>query len=99
MAPINVFNEKLLEDPRVNRLEDSYHLWTIVCSNKLLTKTQLILFLNKCDLLEKKLLDGVKFARYVPTFGDRTNDVATVSRCVFTSIIVISTSDGLLSLS
>ena len=34
----------------MNRLEDSYALWKMICSNKLLSRAQIILFLNKCDL-------------------------------------------------
>jgi guanine nucleotide-binding protein alpha-1 subunit len=50
LAPISCFDEKLAEDRRVNRLEDSYQLWKMICSNKMLQKAQIILFLNKCDL-------------------------------------------------
>ena len=50
LAPISCFDEKLAEDRRVNRLEDSYALWKMICSNKLLSRAQIILFLNKCDL-------------------------------------------------
>ena len=81
LAPISCFDEKLAEDRRVNRLEDSFLLWKAVCSNKLLAKTQLILFLNKCDLLEKKLKAGVMVKDYVPSFGDRSNSTGTVAKC------------------
>lgn len=42
----------LCQDPRVNRLEDSLLLWTSVVSNKLLANVNIVLFLNKCDLLQ-----------------------------------------------
>ncbi|TFY58737.1 hypothetical protein EVG20_g8040 [Dentipellis fragilis] len=80
MAPISVFDEQLEEDYRVNRLEDSYILWKAVCSSKLLSKLQLILFLNKCDVLHSKLQRGIEVRRFVPTFGDRENDVPTVAK-------------------
>ncbi|KAA1472962.1 P-loop containing nucleoside triphosphate hydrolase protein [Dentipellis sp. KUC8613] len=80
MAPISVFDEQLEEDHRVNRLEDSYILWKAVCSSKLLSKVQLILFLNKCDVLHSKLQRGIKVRRFVPTFGDRENNVPTVAK-------------------
>ena len=35
-------------------------LWTLV-------------FLNKCDLLEKKLKAGVNVRKYIPRYGDREN--------------------------
>jgi guanine nucleotide-binding protein subunit alpha len=80
LAPISPFDEKLAEDHKVNRLEDSYLLWKSVCACKLLTRTQLILFLNKCDLLQAKLQRGVRIRDSVPSFGDRKNDVPTATR-------------------
>lgn len=47
LAPISCFDERLAEDRRVNRLEDTYLLWKTLCGLKLLSKTQIILFLNK----------------------------------------------------
>jgi hypothetical protein len=63
LAPISCFDEKLAEDRRVNRLEDSFLLWKAVCGNKLLAKTQLILFLNKVGgcMLARLVL----YARYL----------------------------------
>ena len=59
LAPISCFDEKLAEDKRVNRLEDSYQLWKMICSNKLLHKAQIVLFLNKCDLCKFSLESSV----------------------------------------
>ena len=81
VSPVSVFDQRLEEDPSVNRLEDSIILWTSICSSKLLAKTQLILFLNKCDLLRRKLKRGVKVNQYLPSFGDRPNEVMTVIKC------------------
>jgi len=80
LAPISSFDERLREDRRVNRLEDTYMLWQTLCSLQMLTKTQIILFLNKCDLLEQKLRAGVQVRTHVPSFGDRSNDVDTVKK-------------------
>lgn len=81
VSPLSVFDQSLEEDPQVNRLKDSMLLWAAICSSKLLAETQLILFLNKCDLLERKLKRGVKLADYVPSYGDRPNDVMSVIKC------------------
>ena len=43
LNPVSPFDEKLAEDNKVNRLEDSYVLWKSVCACKLLARTQLIL--------------------------------------------------------
>ncbi|TFY61662.1 hypothetical protein EVG20_g6974 [Dentipellis fragilis] len=80
LAPISAFDERLSEDPRVNRLEDSYALWRTLCGLKLLQSTQIVLFLNKCDLLERKLNAGVHVKDHVPSYGDRPNDVDAVKK-------------------
>ena len=38
-------------------------------------------FLNKYDLLEKKLASGTKVNKYLPSFADRENNAATLARC------------------
>ena len=81
VSPVSVFDQRLEEDSSVNRLEDSITLWTSICSSKLLAKTQLILFLNKCDLLRRKLKRGIKVKKYIPNFGDQPNEVMTVVKC------------------
>ena len=81
VSPVSVFDQRLEEDHSVNRLEDSIILWTSICESKLLAKTQLILFLNKCDLLRRKLRRGIKVNQFLPSFGDRLNDVTTVVKC------------------
>ncbi|KIY49771.1 G-alpha-domain-containing protein [Fistulina hepatica ATCC 64428] len=80
LCPMNVFDERLHEDPRVNRLEDSLILWQSICSSKLLAKTQLIMFLNKTDLLKRKLKKGIRVSDYLPSYGTRPNEVNHVSK-------------------
>ncbi|KAF8872524.1 guanine nucleotide binding protein, alpha subunit [Mucidula mucida] len=80
LAPISGFDQVLTEDRSVNRLEDSVLLWKALCSNKLLAKVDLVLFLNKCDILGAKLRAGVKLAKYVRSYGDKSNDVDSVSK-------------------
>lgn len=88
LAPINCFDEKLAEDRRVNRLEDSFLIWRAICESELLKRTQLVLFLNKCDLLDRKLKAGVLVKDFVPSFGDRSNTLATVAKCRLESIFL-----------
>lgn len=68
------------QDPKVNRLEDSFMLWKSVIESKLLAHVNIILFLNKCDLLRKKVDSGVRLNHYMPTYN-RPNDYDTVSQC------------------
>jgi hypothetical protein len=61
LAPISTFDQNLEEDPRVNRLEDSLLLWKSVVANKLLASVNIVLFLNKCDLLQvRRQLDCMR---------------------------------------
>ncbi|KAI6134829.1 guanine nucleotide binding protein, alpha subunit [Pisolithus croceorrhizus] len=78
LAPISCFDERLAEDPRVNRLEDSFILWKAICSSKLLKSTTLIMFLNKIDLLAKKIADGVMVRQFLPSYADRPNETRAV---------------------
>ncbi|KAG6873913.1 hypothetical protein C0995_009693 [Termitomyces sp. Mi166 len=77
LAPISGFDQVLAEDRSVNRLEDSVLLWKAVCSNKLLANVDLVLFLNKCDILDAKLKAGIQ---YIKSYGDRGNDLDSVSK-------------------
>ncbi|KAI0931243.1 hypothetical protein AcW1_001304 [Taiwanofungus camphoratus] len=79
LAPISAFDQVLAEDPRVNRLDDSLMLWRSVISNKLLANVNIILFLNKCDLLKAKLQRGVRLSHHMTSYGDRPNDYDSVS--------------------
>ncbi|KAF8692574.1 hypothetical protein AX14_002464 [Amanita brunnescens Koide BX004] len=77
LAPVSAFDEHLSEDVKVNRLEDSLILWTAICKSKLLAKSTLILFLNKCDILKQKLRNGAQLSTYLSCYGDRPNDLAS----------------------
>ncbi|KAF9222212.1 G-alpha-domain-containing protein [Gyrodon lividus] len=77
LAPL-VFNQVLDEDRMFNRLEDSISLWKEVCSNPLLARSNIILFLNKMDILESTLRAGIRVATYVPSYGSQPNEVENV---------------------
>ncbi|KAG6334212.1 hypothetical protein ID866_4883 [Astraeus odoratus] len=80
LAPISGFDQVLAEDRTVNRLEDSVLLWKAICSNKLLSSVDIVLFLNKCDILDAKLKAGIRLAKYVRSYGDRSNDLDTACK-------------------
>jgi len=75
-----------VQDPRVNRLEDSLLLWRSVVSNKLLERIPIVLFLNKCDLLREKLEAGVQLKKYLVTYGDSPNNYESVTKCARSQI-------------
>ncbi|KAL4247490.1 P-loop containing nucleoside triphosphate hydrolase [Abortiporus biennis] len=79
LAPISAFDQVLAEDPSVNRLEDSVILWKSIVSNQLLFKTNIVLFLNKIDIMKAKLQSGIRFAEHIISYGDRPNDYENTS--------------------
>ncbi|KAG6334849.1 hypothetical protein ID866_4239 [Astraeus odoratus] len=79
LAPISCFDQVLQEDPSVNRLADSFLLWKTIVSHPLLKKTDLVLFLNKCDILRAKLESGIRLGDYITSYGNRPNDFDSAS--------------------
>ncbi|KAJ6595494.1 G-protein alpha subunit [Mycena vulgaris] len=79
LAPLT-FWQNLDEDRNVNRVQDSLELWREIVSNQLLAKTTLILLFNKKDILQAHISAGVLVKKHVPSFGDRPNDVASVTK-------------------
>ncbi|KAL4073560.1 guanine nucleotide binding protein, alpha subunit, partial [Scleroderma citrinum] len=79
LAPISCFDQVLQEDPSVNRLADSFLLWKTIVSHPLLKKTDLVLFLNKCDILRAKLESGIRLGDYITSYGNRPNDFESAS--------------------
>lgn len=67
----------------MNRLEDSFYLWKSIVANRLLANVNVVLFLNKCDLLQRKLAAGTRIRQYMLSYGDRPNDYEAVSKCAW----------------
>ncbi|CAE6504708.1 unnamed protein product [Rhizoctonia solani] len=80
LAPISAFDQVLAEDPSVNRLEDSLTMWRDLCKNKILAGASIVLFLNKCDLLQTKLESGIRLNQFLVSYGDRPNDYGSVTK-------------------
>ena len=51
------------------------------CFKSTLEKTDLVLFLNKCDILRAKLESGIRLSDYIVSYGDRPNDFESASTC------------------
>jgi guanine nucleotide-binding protein alpha-1 subunit len=79
LAPISCYDENLAEDPSINHLQDSFILWKSIYSAKMLGSVTLVVFLNKCDLLEKK--EGGSLKRWLPSYGEKGNDVTSFIKC------------------
>lgn len=62
--------------------EGHFHLYVaVLATSSFLTLIFGLVFMNKCDLLERKLKAGIRVSRYMTSYGDRPNDFASFSSC------------------
>ncbi|XP_055610001.1 guanine nucleotide-binding protein G(f) subunit alpha [Uranotaenia lowii] len=64
------FNQTLREDPTRNRLAESIELFRGIWHNRFLAETGMIVFLNKQDILEQKLLAGKSIGEHFPEYKE-----------------------------
>ncbi|KAK9736283.1 guanine nucleotide-binding protein subunit alpha, variant 2 [Basidiobolus ranarum] len=55
MVAISEYDQSLIEDDSVNRMQEALTLFDSICNSRWFIKTSIILFLNKIDLLKEKL--------------------------------------------
>jgi len=55
LAAISEFDQVLIEDESVNRIQEALTLFDSICNSKWFVNTSMILFLNKKDLFQEKL--------------------------------------------
>ncbi|XP_061732608.1 guanine nucleotide-binding protein subunit alpha-11-like isoform X2 [Nerophis ophidion] len=67
LAALNDYDQVLLDDPKHNRMEESLALFETLITSQWFTQTSFILFLNKTDLLEEKVLES-NVADYFPRY-------------------------------
>lgn len=69
------FDQRLREDPSKNRLQEAFDLFNDIHRSKFVRQAGLIVFLNKQDLLEKKITEQHrKLERYFPEFENYIPD-------------------------
>ncbi|XP_072015798.1 guanine nucleotide-binding protein G(o) subunit alpha-like [Amphiura filiformis] len=64
VAALNGYDMTLFEDPEVNRLRESLRLFESICNNMFFLNTTIVLFLNKVDLFQEKVLHTNRHLRY-----------------------------------
>lgn len=69
------FDQRLREDPTKNRLQEAFDLFNDIHRSKFVREAGLIVFLNKQDLLEKKILtQHRKVEQYFPEYANYVPD-------------------------
>ena len=58
LTAISEYDQVLAEDDKVNRLEESVNLFSNLLNSHVFKTTNVVLFLNKKDLLEEKIKSG-----------------------------------------
>ncbi|KAM8710028.1 hypothetical protein ACLKA7_016771 [Drosophila subpalustris] len=64
------FDQNLREDATQNRLQEALNLFRAVWQNRFLASAGLIVFLNKYDIMERKIRAGKHIVDYFPEFED-----------------------------
>lgn len=73
------FDQVLLEDRKTNRLEESRDIFDTIVNNRIFEKVSIILFLNKFDLLERKVANPETDIRwYFPQFSGNSHSIHDV---------------------
>ncbi|KAK9711039.1 G-protein alpha subunit [Popillia japonica] len=64
------FDQTLREDERVNRLKEAFHVYEEIFWSRFVRGAGFLIFLNKQDLLRKKIESGRKIENYFPDYTD-----------------------------
>ncbi|XP_008327788.1 guanine nucleotide binding protein (G protein) alpha v1 [Cynoglossus semilaevis] len=81
VVALSSYDIKLVEEPTVTRLQESLDLFTSVCSNPVFNSTSLILFMNKTDLFQEKILHSGRHLRfYLSNYTGSDRDVDAAAR-------------------
>ncbi|KAJ3168543.1 guanine nucleotide-binding protein subunit alpha [Geranomyces variabilis] len=72
MVALSEYDQVLAEDSTVNRMQEAIKLFDSICNSRWFVRTSIILFLNKIDLFEQKLLK-VPLQNYFPEFTGGTS--------------------------
>ncbi|XP_048467015.1 guanine nucleotide binding protein (G protein) alpha v1 [Rhincodon typus] len=77
------YTVKLVQETSVNRLQESLRLFSSICNNIFFRNTSMILFLNKIDLFQEKILHSGRHLRlYCAHYRGADCDVDSAARFV-----------------
>jgi guanine nucleotide-binding protein subunit alpha len=77
LVAISEYDQVLVEDETVNRMQEALTLFDSICNSRWFVKTSIILFLNKIDLFKTKLLRS-PMSKYFPDYqGGDSYDAAS----------------------
>ncbi|XP_068448464.1 guanine nucleotide binding protein (G protein) alpha v1 isoform X2 [Clinocottus analis] len=92
VVALSGYDMTLVEDPSVNRLQESMKLFSTICNNVFFRNTSMILFMNKIDLFQDKILHSGRHLRfYLPQFKGADCDVDSSARFISATFVSLNT--------
>lgn len=97
VAALSGYDMTLNEDGVTNRLEESLNLFQAICNNRFFENTSMILFLNKIDLFEEKILKSKRHLRlYFPTYIGPDHNVEAAAAFIQEQFQVLNMNEDML---
>ncbi|XP_055363789.1 guanine nucleotide binding protein (G protein) alpha v1 isoform X2 [Betta splendens] len=91
VVSLSGYDMTLVEDPSTNRLQESMNLFSSVCNNVFFRSTSMILFMNKIDLFQEKILHSGRHLRlYLRQFKGADCDVDSAARFVVDAFVSLN---------
>jgi len=81
LAAGSEFDQVLLEDRQTNRLKEAMTIFDVIVNNRVFSNTSIIVFLNKCDLLEEKI-QTTNLSTHFPDFHGNDRDPIEVKQFI-----------------
>uniref|UniRef100_A0A672Q5K6 Guanine nucleotide-binding protein G(o) subunit alpha-like n=1 Tax=Sinocyclocheilus grahami TaxID=75366 RepID=A0A672Q5K6_SINGR len=92
VVALSGYDMTLVEDPSMNRLQESLKLFSSICNNIFFRSTSMILFMNKIDLFQEKILHSGRHLRhYLPQFRGADCDVDAAARFIAAMFVSLNT--------
>ncbi|XP_041820476.1 guanine nucleotide binding protein (G protein) alpha v1 isoform X3 [Chelmon rostratus] len=91
VVSLSGYDMTLVEDPSMNRLQESMKLFSAICNNVFFRSTSMILFMNKIDLFQDKILHSGRHLRlYLPQFKGADCDVDSAARFIAATFVSLN---------
>ncbi|KAJ2757284.1 guanine nucleotide-binding protein subunit alpha [Coemansia nantahalensis] len=92
LVAISEYDQVLIEDESVNRMQEALTLFDSICNSRWFVKTSIILFLNKMDIFREKLPHS-PMRKFFPDF-DGGNDIDAASEYILKRFVSLNQSDA-----
>ncbi|KAJ2451213.1 guanine nucleotide-binding protein subunit alpha [Coemansia sp. RSA 2336] len=92
LVAISEYDQVLIEDESVNRMQEALTLFDSICNSRWFVKTSIILFLNKMDIFREKLPQS-PMRKYFPDY-DGGNDADVASEYILKRFVSLNQSEA-----